>query len=349
MSAQKIRTALGLLQDDADNETAWVELQDAITAPDIGMSNDELVDLLEAARREHETRREWSAVATLLEYAISLVGGSKQEPILQAELARVLDDELLEHKRATAAYKRLLEIRPGDPTATEALERSEDQAAEWRAIADRNLAEARKEEGGELKSSMLATAAEVIYRYGRSDDTLAEIVEVLEEALRLDPRNRRAAILLERIYRDRGAWEDVARVLEIMATDLPSRDERFAALIRLARVVVRRLGNDARGAAAYERALDLAPGYAEAMGFLSDFFGRNERWEHLVAMYEDQLKASGYKPGQEIGIWLQIAMTQWRMRDRADLAEPYFDKVRRSEPAHLGMLNFYREFCEKSG
>lgn len=349
MSAQKIRTALGLLQDDADNETAWVELQDAITAPDIGMSNDELVDLLEAARREHETRREWGAVATLLEYAISLVGGAKQEPILQAELARVLDDELLEHKRATAAYERLLEIRSGDPTATEALERSEDQAAEWRAIADRNLAEARKEEGGELKSSMLATAAEVIYRYGRSDDTLAEIVEVLEESLRLDPRNRRAAILLERIYRDRGAWEDVARVLEIMATDLPSRDERFAALIRLARVVVRRLGSDARGAAAYERALDLAPGYAEAMGFLSDFFGRNERWEHLVAMYEDQLKASGYKPGQEIGIWLQIAMTQWRMRDRPDLAEPYFDKVRRSEPAHVGMLNFYREFCEKSG
>ena len=34
MSAQKIRTALGLLQDDADNESAWLELQDAITAWD---------------------------------------------------------------------------------------------------------------------------------------------------------------------------------------------------------------------------------------------------------------------------------------------------------------------------
>ena len=43
MSAQKIRTALGLLQDDADNENAWLELQDAITAPDVGMTNEELV------------------------------------------------------------------------------------------------------------------------------------------------------------------------------------------------------------------------------------------------------------------------------------------------------------------
>ncbi|MBI5533423.1 MAG: tetratricopeptide repeat protein [Deltaproteobacteria bacterium] len=349
MSAQKIRTALGLLQDDADNENAWLELQDAITAPDVGMTSEELVSLLEAARREHEMRREWSAVATLLEYGISLIGGSPQEPIMQAELARVLEDELLEDVRATAAYKRLLEIRPGDPTATEAVERNEDQRAEWRTIADRNIAEARKVDEPELTSSMLATAAEMIFRYGRSEQTVPEIIELLEESLKLDPKNRRSGLLLERVYRDAGRWEDVARVLESFATEASSRDERFAALIRLARVVVRRLGNEARGVAAYERALDLSPGYAEAMSFLSDFFSKSERWEHLVAMYEDQLRGGGYRSGQDLGIWLQIAMVQWRMRGHPELAEPYFDKVRRAEPAHPGMLNFYREWCEQQG
>ena len=48
MSSQKIRTALGLLQDDADNENAWLDLQDAMTAPDVGMSVQELAELLQA-------------------------------------------------------------------------------------------------------------------------------------------------------------------------------------------------------------------------------------------------------------------------------------------------------------
>ena len=52
MSSQKIRNALGLLQDDEDNEAAWLELQDALTSPDVGLSDEELIDLLGAARRE---------------------------------------------------------------------------------------------------------------------------------------------------------------------------------------------------------------------------------------------------------------------------------------------------------
>ena len=348
MSSQKIRTALGLLQDDADNENAWLDLQDAITAPDVGMSSEELIELLDAARREHEARREWHAVANLLEYALSLLGNAPQAGVLQAELARVLDDELMDDERAVQAYKRLLEIRKHDPTATEALERIEDQRAEWRTIANRNIEEANAEEDAGLRSSMLTTAAELVYRYGRSAETIEEIRTLLEQSLQLDPRNRRACLILERIYRQAESWEDVARVLEVLASDGQSREERFAAWVRLARVVVRKLNNEARGVAAYERALDMTPGYPEAMNFLSDFFSRHERWEHLVSLYEDQLRA-GAKAGQELGIWLQIAMVQWRMRSRPDLAEPYMDKVRRAEPAHLGMLNFYRQYTEERG
>ena len=127
MSSQKIRNALGLLQDDEDNEAAWLELQDALTSPDVGLSDEELIDLLGAARREHETRREWSAVANLLEYEIAQCQGSSKEVARLAELARVLEDELLDDKRAVDVYKRWLDLRPDDPTATEAMARVEDQ------------------------------------------------------------------------------------------------------------------------------------------------------------------------------------------------------------------------------
>lgn len=347
MSSQKIRSALGLLQDDADNENAWLDLQDALTSPDVDMSGQELVQLLEAARREHEARREWSAVANLLEYEISLLGGSPQEVVRQAELARILEDELLDDQRATNAYRRLLELRPNDPTATEALERSEDLRTRWRAVADSKVADAAAVEDPSIRSSMLSWAAEIMFRFGKSEVPVEELLTLLRKALELDPSNRRAGLLLERLLRQQGDWEEACKVLEVLAVESAAREERFAAWIRLARVVVHELHSEPRGVAAYERALELVPGYPEAMTFLSDFFSRHEKWEHLIALYEDQLHSGGVQPGQEFGIWLQIAMIQWRMLGRVDLAEPYFDKVRRAEPAHPGMLQFYRELCSQ--
>lgn len=349
MSSQKIRTALGLLQDDADNENAWLDLQDAVTAPDIGMSVQELVDLLEAARREHEARREWTAVANLLEFEISMVRGTPQEVLRQAELARILEDELLDDERSTKAYQRVLELRSGDPTATEAIERGEDLRPRWRELAQAKVSDGKAVEDPSIRSSMLSWAAEVMFRYGKAEATSQELIDLLKEAVSLDPRNRRACLLLERMYREAAQWDDVCAVLETLATESTIREERFAGWLRLARVVVRKLGVEARGVAAYERALDLVPGYPEAMNFLSDFFSRTEQWDHLVALYEDQLRSGAVKQGQELGIWLQIAMVQWRMRERLDLAEPYFDKVRRVEPAHPGMLEFYRQWLKHKG
>ena len=347
MSSQKIRSALGLLQDDADDENAWLELQDAVTAPDIGMSKQDLVDLLEAARREHEARREWVAVANLLEFEISLLQNTPQEAMRQAELARVLEDELLDDARSTAAYNRLLALRPNDPTAIEALERGEDLRPRWRESAAAKVADAKDVEDASIRSSMLSWAAEVRLRYGKAEALPSDLLALLDEAVKADPHNRRACLLLERIHRDHGRWEDVCAVLETQATESPAREDRFAAWLRLARVLTRKVANETRAVAAYERALDLVPGYPEAMNFLADFFGRTEQWDYLVALYEDQLRSGAVKTGQELGIWLQIAMVQWRMRDRLDLAEPYFDKVRRAEPAHPGMLQFYRQWLRE--
>ena len=347
MSSQKIRNALGLLQDDEDNEAAWLELQDALTSPDVGLSDEELIDLLGAARREHETRREWSAVANLLEYEIAQCQGSSKEVARLAELARVLEDELLDDKRAVDVYKRWLDLRPDDPTATEAMARVEDQRAVWEELAERKLEEAKGVEDSSIRSSMLSWVAEAKFRFGREQLDLDELMALLEQAIELDPRNRRACMLLERVYRQVERWNDACRILEILATESPVREERFAAWLRLARVVVRKLGAEARGVAAYERALDLVPGYPEAMNFLSDYFSREEQWDHLVALYEDHLRSGAFKSGQDLGILLQIAMVHWRMRGEPDLAEPYFDKVRRTEPAHLGMLSFYRTWCEQ--
>ncbi|MBV9949313.1 MAG: tetratricopeptide repeat protein, partial [Myxococcales bacterium] len=105
-----------------------------------------------------------------------------------------------------------------------------------------------------------------------------------------------------------------------------------------------------RAAAAYERALDLAPGHPEASRFLADLFHAHQMWDHLVALYEAQLVRGVLKTREEeSGALLQIAMVHWRMRGNPDAAEPFFERLRRLEPAHPGMLAFFREWCGTRG
>src|SRR3954470_24688524 len=166
MSAQNIRAALGQLQDDPDIEDSWNELFEAVTAPDAGMAQAELRTLLESARRGHETRREWDAVAKLLELEAGLHAGTPVEFAMQFELARVFEDELFDDQRATAAYQRLLQIRAADPTSEEALERSESRRKKCKELTQRYLEEAEQATDAGFKSSLLMSASEVTYRYG---------------------------------------------------------------------------------------------------------------------------------------------------------------------------------------
>ncbi|HKQ68544.1 MAG TPA: hypothetical protein VJT73_04360, partial [Polyangiaceae bacterium] len=348
MSAQKIRAALGQLQDDPDNEASYNDLFEAVTSPDAGRASSDLRSLLESARRGHEVRREWDAVAKLLELEAGLNAGTPVEFAMQFELARVLEDELFDDERATATYKRLLELRPDDATAVEALERGDGKRRKWKELVARYLEEAEQTTDATFKSSLLMSASEAAYRYGdRTKKGLAEIAGQLEEAAKLDPKNLRVSNLQERIYRSQEAWIKVARVLEARGESASNKEERAASYIRLGRVTSRKLEADDKAVAAYERVLDLWPGHSEAMSFLSEHFSKTEQWDHLVALYEDQLRGGGAKQGDEAGIVFQIAMVNWRMRKKPELAEPYFDRLRRLEPAHPGMLGFFREFCSE--
>ena len=377
MSAKTIRKALGTLQDDPDHAQAWTELAEALgftsvdaalsQAPpaDLGMTLDELAKLLEAARRAHEMRREYDAVARILELEVAVAHGTEKEAALEAERARVLDDEVMDDARAVSAYERLLKLRPGDVAAEEAIEESTAKRARWADLVSRYVQEAKAAGEGAFKSSLLVSAAETAYRYGRPEieaqdggqeggkrspklaALVDEIILGLMEAIEIDPKNKKAATLLERVYREAGRDEDLAHIAEQIATDATAKDERVAGFVRLARVFAKRLKSKERAAAAYERVLDLSPGHPEATSALVDFFTEKEMWDHLVALYEEQLATM--RGPQEVGTVLQIAMIHWKMRGKPEMAESYFERLRKYEPAHPRMLDFFREWAHDKG
>jgi tetratricopeptide (TPR) repeat protein len=348
MSAKTIKSALGVLQDDPDQEKAWKELHDEVRAGG-DMGADDLRRLLEAARRAHDARREYDAVARLLDIESEAAAGTPREHELLAELARTLDEDLLDDEGARAVYERLRALRPGDPHAQEAIERSEAKRSKWADLVERYVQEAHGSGDAGFRSSLLVSAAEVTYRFGTEKDR-RRVEPLLREALDLDPKNRRGELLLERVLRSEGRWEDLNKALAAFANESTHKEEKVAALQRHARVLRTKLQQPERAVSVYETILDFIPGHPEATAFLSDHFTSTEQWEHLVALYEGQLSSGALRGREEeFGAVLQIAMVHWRMRGRPDAAEPWFERLRKLEPANPGMLGFFREWCTGRG
>ena len=199
MSIETIRMALGRLQDDPDNESAWNELTEAVTAPDSNVSNDDVERLLGSARARHEARREWHAVAKLLDIEIAFASGSPVEAAMLAELSRVYAEELFDGAHANATLKALLKLKPGDEEATEALEADEVKRGKWHELVARYLAEAEGATDDTFKSALLATAAEAAFRFGGAEG-VPQAMDLVEKALRLDKKNRKAASIAEVAY-----------------------------------------------------------------------------------------------------------------------------------------------------
>ncbi len=348
MSAKTIKSALGVLQDDPDQTKAWEALQqDVAGSPD--MSPEDLRRLLEAARKAHDARREADAVAHLLGIEADASRGTPREAEIVAEWARTLDEDLLDDEGARAAYERLLALRPGDASAQEAIERSEAKRGKWRDLVDRYVQEAHGNGDASFRSALLVSAAEVTYRFGGEKDR-KRVEPLLHDALELDAKNRRGELLLERLLRNEQRWEDLAKALSRYTAEASQKDEKVAALLRLTRVLRTKLAQPARAVEPYETVLDFIPGHPEATSFLADHFTATEQWEHLVALYEGQLSSGAMRAKEEeFGAVLQIAMVHWRMRGRADAAEPWFERLRKLEPANAGMLGFFREWCAARG
>ena len=346
-----LRTALGHLQNHPDDERAWSELEAELTS---NGSSADTVKLLDAARSAHASRRESDAVARLLELEAAAVRGTSDEAPLLRELACVYDEDLFDDARTVATCERLRALVPDDRAAAALLEGRAATRAGWAELAKKDLEESKTATAAGFQSALLVSASEHLWRYGRGGTAaakkkaatrIAAVEGFLERAVALDPSNRRGALLLERVLLGRRDWTALAALLERVGPDLP-REQRVPELLRLARLYRHKLELPEKAATTYALVIDLSPGQQEATSALVDYFTTTERWDELASLYEEQLLTAG-EP--DPGIVLQVAMVNWRMRGKPDAAEPFFERLRRTQPAHQMALEFFRAYCREKG
>lgn len=347
MDSNTIRTALGQLQDDPDSVDAWGALREALKQPDGDLERDELMRLLSAARQRHEERGEWRAAATLLEHAVDHADSGKVD--LLRELAALQQDRLFSEEEHELAQLQVLELIPEDGKAKEALEEAEGKKARWSEMTKSYLEEAENAPDDVYKSSMLMRAAEMELRFGSEDADTDRIVKRLDQAVRLDPTNVRAAGMLEVVLRRAEKWEALSAVLDRLIDRAEGDTDRTAAGVRLARLHLNKMGDAEAAAKAFEKVLGLVPSHAEAKSFLSEHYSKLERWDLLVSVYERELLSGSLESSERLGDMLQIAMLHWKKLENVEDAEPWFERIRKLEPSNPLALNFFREYAEKVG
>lgn len=349
MDSQTIRTALGELQEDPDNKEAWQALDAAIRVSGGDMSVPDALRVMARARRAHAARGEVEAVAGLLAREVQVGKATSEEATLLKEQSRVLRTDLFDEEGAMIADLATVELLPNEPTASAAVAETEEKQGRFRELCRTYLDEASSAPDEVYKSSMLMRAAEMELRYGGEDAEVDRVAERLEESLQLDPSNERAGKMLERIYRHEARWADVARVLEQQVSRLEDTAAKSAAAIRLGRVLHYRLGESNAAAKVFERLQREQPDHPEAVGFLVDHYSRNDNWDALVSVYERQIPEAEQSKAERLGDMLQVAMLHWRKRERPADADPWFERIRKIEPANQGMLAFYKDYCGKTG
>lgn len=340
MDAQSVRTALGTLQSNSDSLEAWETLRSGLSDTEGDLDAGQAERLLVSARKRHASRGEAEAVKRLLDLSIQIVP-AEERAALYVEQARVLLEDLYEGAAAQQALRTAIELGGGEE-ATTALDELESKAARALEQIATYTAEADGATDDAYQSAMIMRAAEVEVTFSR-EPRWTSLVENLERAVRLDPSNLLAAKLLEVVYRRQNRFEDVARVLGRVLERAPDVGARIAAGVRLGRLSAHTLNDEARAAAAYDRVLESDPSQPDAMEFVTDYYAQKDRWDDLVRVYERPLKGVQLD-ASKLGDMLQVAMLHWRKREVPADAEPWFAKIRKLDPTHDGVLNFYREY-----
>jgi tetratricopeptide (TPR) repeat protein len=335
----EILNALSILESEPDNAGALAQLAAAAEGGGNGKSDPAAQRALSEARRAHRERGDYDLVLRLADFELGWEKDPGRRADVLYEKGRVLSDELWREGEAEDCFQRVLKERPDDEGATEALAHIALVKDAWSKIVKKYLDEAKGSTDRQLTTSLYVSVAEV---YAKNQPG-PEVEAWLRKALEVEPRNKKAAVHLDRLLRAADRWTDVAALIEQRLESAAAREEKVALLTQLAELQRDRNKRPDLALDAMRRALAIDPTHSRAMGALVDAYTGEENWHGLLKLYENALKARP-RGDAEIAILLQLGMVWWKKLANIESAEPHFSRVKKTDPAHPLMLAFYRAY-----
>jgi tetratricopeptide (TPR) repeat protein len=232
----------------------------------------------------------WSAVADLLEKRIDAENEPERRVALRRQLASTYGGPLGDDNRAIESWQAVLDEVATDRDAINALEALFEKTKRWRDLEE--LVQ-RRLDIAETQADRVAarvSLAKLVERLGRRSEAVDQLNEILGE----DPSNAEALDELERLYAADKKWEDLSALIQRRVGDAASRNDtpgEVAALMRLAEVEEKNLGQRDAAIGTWERVSHKDPGSTNALKTLTRLYsvaGRNEEaadaWQRRVLL-----------------------------------------------------------------
>jgi len=338
--AAEFQEFLAILDTDPANNAAISSLQQ-LAVDDLQTS--EASEALDRARKAQRERGELELVAKLFDVEIKATADNKQKAELLYEKGTFYADQMLNAESALECFNQVLEIKPDDERVQEALAELRMFREHWERFAAKYVEEAEASTDRELTTNLYLSTAQLFARYKGHCE---EVEAYLSKSLEADPRNRDAAVQLERLLRREQRDKELLDLLHQRVDAAATKDERIYALLSISELALNKLDDRELASETMTKVIAADPAQPRALRLLSDIYEQQENWSALVMLYTNALKAQKRRAGRDsdVGMLLQIAMLYWKRMENIDGAEEYFRRVRKAQPDHPAALSFYREF-----
>lgn len=286
----------------------------------------------------------WGDLAELFEMEIRLEEDDAGRVSKLYKLAELHDTRLDDEETAIATLRELLKIESDYQPARKYLERLLQRREDWSGLVRLYEEEVELTQDTEQRVFLLG-------RIGLIAEEKAGDVETAQVAYRrileLVPHHLGAIRTLARLATQREDWAEVLRMYELEAEATDDQQELVAILHRIGVVTEERLRDVDAAMERFEKALALNPTYLPALRSLGRIYGRRERWDDLVGMFERELEVMR-SPEQRIALLFRIADVYLNQTKQDDLAVRSLERVLEIDPESLPALRSLVEIHERN-
>lgn len=332
-------TALDTLKSDPANPGALEVLTKLHPGNGTGVDRDALGAVLAQARAWHEEHGDVVLCVQLIDIELGWTPPSAARAELLTQKARLLHQELMRTEDARACLKEALETAPEHRSAVDLTRALDAEEGEWQDVAKSRLHQAKNAGERPTGAPHWALAGELFLKFRPKSK---EGEAFLRRALELDPRQRRADVLLERLLRERRRTEDLVEIYDRRVTIAATADEKAAAEA-MAGLLADELGRPERAFEHFRQALISSPSEPRALHWMVRALTADSRWAELVKVYENALRTTKRGPA-EIPLLLPLAQLLWKRLAQIDQAELFYRRIRKVQPVHPEVIDFYRDY-----
>ena len=201
-------------------------------------------------------------------------------------LARVFEEELGDVQNAEDTYRYVLSVDPLDVDALSNLDRICTALEKWADVA--KVLEDRVKAGTDR--------TEMVDLYARLGETYEEKLAQVDDAIRayrrifdeLDKAHEGAIQALERLYAQKGAFDDLLVVHERELENAVGEVQEAEIRAKVARLLAEKLGQVPRAIETWKRVLDLRGEDPEALAGLADLYEKQQLWAELTDVLDRQ-------------------------------------------------------------